>query len=81
VINHRKWNEINVHSAEPSTKNTAAAHNRGAFSIDQNQSFFGQQSTQIRYHAAVTETSHVLVDSRAHLLWQVNQQVRGVANA
>ena len=83
VINHRKWNEVNVHSggAWPATKNTAAPHHRGAFPIDQNESLLGQQSTQIRYDAAVTETGHVLVDGRAHLLGQFGEQVRGVSDA
>ena len=82
MINHRKWNEVNVHSRGdwPATKNTAGPYYRGAFPINQNQSFLGQQSTQIRYDAAVTETGHVLVDRRAHLLRQIDEQVCGVAD-
>ena len=83
VINHRKWNEVDVHSggAGPGTKNTAAPHYGGAFPIDQNQSLLGQQSTQIWYDAAVPEAGHVLVGGRAHFLRQADDQVRGVANA
>ena len=80
MINHRKWNEVDIHSAEPVAENTAGPHYRGTFPIDQNQSFLGQQSTQIGYHAAITETGHVLVDGRAHLLRQVDEQIGGVAD-
>src|SRR6266536_276259 len=68
VINHWKRYEINVHpgGAGPSTSPTP---NYGsAFSIDKNESFFGQQTTQVWYDAAISAIGDVLVDGRAHLL-------------
>src|SRR5262249_17761023 len=69
VIDHRKRNEIDVHSggAGQETESTTTAIYRGTFPIDQNQSFLGQQSTEVRYDAAVTDPP-ILVDGRAHLL-------------
>ena len=57
VIDHREGNEIDVHPGDAgrgTCGNPAAATNYGnAFSIDENQSFFGQQTAQIGYDAAI----------------------------
>src|SRR5438094_6260456 len=50
-------------------------------SIDKNQSFFGQQTTQVGYNTPVTAIGDVLVDGRAHLLRQLREQVGCVVNA
>ena len=60
-------------AAKPSYGNT--------FSIDEHQSFFRQQTPQVWYDAAITSIGNVLVDSRSHLLRQIGEQVRGVADA
>ena len=50
-------------------------------SIYKNQSFFGQQTTQVWYDAAIPAISDVLVEGRAHLLWQLRDQVGCVVSA
>ena len=52
-----------------------------ALSIDKNQGFFGQQTTQVWYDAAIPAIGDVLVDGRAHLLWQLREQVGCVVSA
>ena len=60
---------------------TATPNYGDAFSIDENQSFFRQQTPQVWYDGAIAGTEIVLAASRAHLLRQIGQQVRGIANA
>src|SRR5262249_28810238 len=81
VINHWEGNEIDVHARDAgrgTCGNPAATTNyRSALSIDENESFFGQQTAQIGYDAAIParKTAGVLVNGRAHLLRQLDQQV------
>ena len=58
MIDHRKGNQIDVH---------ASVSGSDTFSIDENQSFFRQQTPQVRYDRAIAETDTVLGASRAHL--------------
>ena len=84
VIDHWEWNEIDVHAGGAGARTfcTSPTPNyRRALSIDENQSFFGQQTTQIGYDAAITAAGNVLVDGRAHLLRQLREQVGCVVNA
>src|SRR5437868_833892 len=48
-----------------------------AFSVNEHQSFFRQQTPQVWYDAAITTIDHVLVNSRSHLLRQIGEEVRG----
>ena len=64
-----------------STPSPAKPSYGNAFSIDEHQSFFRQQTPQVWYDAAITAIGDVLVDSRSHLLRQVGEEVRGVADA
>src|SRR5437764_1914046 len=74
MINHWEGNEIDVHTRDAGrgtcTNPATATNYRSALSIDENQSFFGQQPAQIGYDAAIpaTDAIGVLVNSRAHLL-------------
>src|SRR5436190_17516637 len=85
MINHWERNEIDVDPRDAgrgTCADPAAAPNYcSAFSIDENQSFFGQQTTQIRYDAAIPPTNaiSILVNGRAHLLRQPVQQLGCVA--
>ena len=84
VINHRERNEIDVHARGARATDigsTAKPADGNAFSIDQNQSFFWQQTPQVRYDGAIAANGTVLVNRRAHLLRQIGQQVRCIANA
>ena len=62
-------------------RSSATPNYGNAFSIDENQSFFGQQTTQVWYDAAIPAIGDVLVDGRAHLLWQLREQVGCVVSA
>src|SRR6266566_454674 len=74
VINLWEGNEIDVHTRDAGrgtcTNPATATNYRSALSIDENESFFGQQPAQIGYDAAIpaTDAIGVLVNSRAHLL-------------
>ena len=83
MIDHREGDEIDVHTSEGrgGTESTANPRYGNAFSIDENQSFFRQQTPQVRYDAAIAASDSVLVDGRAHLLRQIGQQVRCIADA
>src|SRR5260370_223171 len=81
MINHWERNEIDVHSGGAGPGTAPTSNYGSAFSIDENQSFFGQQTTQVGYDTPVTAISDVLVDGRAHLLWQLREQVGCVVNA
>src|SRR5207248_4512026 len=83
VINHWERNEIDVHPGGAGSRNSRspAADYRSALSIDEDQSFFGQQTPQIGYDTPITTVGDVLVDGRAHLLWQLREQVGCVVNA
>ena len=64
MINHREGNEIDVHTSGAATKkNTANPDDGNTFSIDENQSFFWQQTPQVRYDGAVARTETVLGSS------------------
>ena len=59
VINHREGNEIDVHArgaGATDTESTANPSYGNAFSIDENQSFFRQQTPQVRYDGAIAAT-------------------------
>src|SRR5438552_8980239 len=75
VINHWEWNEIDIHAGDAGHSSSATPNYGSALSIDKNQGFFRQQTTQIRYDAAVAAIGNVLVDGRAHLLRQLDEQV------
>src|SRR5207237_2218041 len=51
VIDHRKWNQVNVHaSAEPD----GVQRTKGdTFSVNENQGFFRQQAAQVELNGAV----------------------------
>ena len=65
VIDHREWNQVNVHaSADPG----AVQRTKGdTFSIDKNQSFLRQQAAQVELDGTVTAIADVQVDSAARL--------------
>src|SRR5207244_1956369 len=63
------------------SRSTATRSYGNALPIDENQSFFWQQTAQVWYHAAIATADSVLIDGRAHLLWQVDEQVRRIADA
>ena len=73
MINHRKRNEVDVDAAKKTTL-------RDAFAIDQNQSFFREQTAQVELHSAVTTIAHLLVGGPARLLRQKSLQVLWVAD-
>src|SRR5438067_2644668 len=77
VINHWERNEIDVHPGGAGSRNSRspASDDRSALSIDEDQSFLGQQTPQIGYETTITTVGDVLVDGRAHLLWQLREQV------
>ena len=84
MINHWEGNEIDVHASGARATDigsTAKPADGNAFSIDQNQSFFWQQTPQVRYDSAIAANGTVLVNRRAHLLRQIGQQVRCIADA
>ena len=64
VINHWERNEIDVHpgGAGPRRSRSSTANYGSALSIDKNQRFFGQQTTQVWYDAAISAIGDVLVD-------------------
>ena len=68
-------------AAAADTESAAKPVYGNAFSIDENQSFFWQQTPQVRYNGAIAANGSVLVDSRAHLLRQIDEQVRCIADA
>src|SRR6476660_5247136 len=74
VINHWERNEIDVNA-------NSVCIRCDAFSIDENQSLFRQQTTQVWYDGAIPAKGDVLVDGRAHLLWQLREQVGCVVSA
>ena len=68
MINHRERNQINVHP--PASPGGAQRTIRNAFSIYQNQSFLGQNTTQVELNAAVPAIADVQVDVAACFLRQ-----------
>src|SRR5882724_8459633 len=81
VINHWERNQIDVHPGGTGPSTSSAPYYGSALSIDENQSFFGQQTTQVGYDAAISAIGDVLVDGRAHLLRQLRDQVGCVVSA
>ena len=79
MIDHREGNQVDVNGS------IAARSSGDALSIDENQSFSGQQTAQINLDSAVTDTDwdigSVLVGGEAHFLRQPGEKVRGVADA
>src|SRR5436190_5941792 len=83
VIDHGEGNEIDVHpgGAGPAGHRSPPTTNYGsALSIDENQSFFGQQTAQVGDDAAVTAIGDVLINGPAHLLRQLGEQIGCVAH-
>ena len=82
MINHREGNEIDVHASGPNgaANDNITRSDGNPFSIDQNQGFFRQQTPQVRSDSAVAALVSVLTAGRAHLLWQIGQQVRSIAD-
>ena len=74
VIDQRERNEVDVHA-------TGQPSYGDALSIDEHQSFFGQQTTQVRGDTTVTAVGDVLVDGRTRLRRQLEKQIRRVADA
>ena len=81
VINHWKRNEIDVHPSRAGPSTSATTNYGSAFSVNKNQSFFRQQTTQVWYDAAISAIGDVLVYARAHLLRQLRDQVGCVVSA
>src|SRR6266480_1883248 len=88
VVDHWEGNQINVHAGGTGagSKSTTTPDYGSALSIDENQSFLGEQTAQVRYNAAVprarpVSVGNVLIDARAHLLGQLGHQVGGIADA
>ena len=81
MINHRERDEIDVHPGGAWPGPSSATYYRSTLSIDKNQRFFGQQTTQVRNDTPVTAIGDVLVNGRAHLLWQLREHVGCVVNA
>src|SRR4029077_5263821 len=79
VINHRKWKQVNVHTAaEPD----GVQRTKGdTFSVNQHQGFFGQQAAQVELNGAVPAGAGVQVLGSPRLLWQKRCQVGCIANA
>ncbi len=79
MIDHREGNQVDVNGS------IAARGPRDALSIDENQSFSGQQAAQVNLDSAVTDTDwdigSVLVEGGAHFLRQPVEKIRCVANA
>ena len=81
MIDHWERNEIDVDPEAQAYAFLAAEPSYGnAFSVNEHQSFFRQQTPQVWYDAAITTIDHVLVNSRSHLLRQIGEEVRGVAD-
>src|SRR5262249_32168379 len=78
---HWKRNEIDVHASWAASKSPATPNYGDTFSIKENQSFFRQQTPQVRYDGAIAAEIHTALGaSRTHLLRQAKQQVRGVTD-
>src|SRR5437867_4427988 len=74
VIDHRKWNQVNVHA---SAESDGVQRTKGdTFSVNQHQGFFGQQAAQVELDSAVSASASVQVLGSARLLWQKRCQVR-----
>jgi hypothetical protein len=80
VIDHWEGDEVDVNSSIASKRGP-----RDTLSIDENQSFSGQQAAQVDLHCTVTDADWdiggVLVEGRAHFLRQSVEEIRCVANA
>ncbi len=84
MIDHREWNQVDVHatsSAGAASESTSTPDYGSPFSVDQHQRFFGQQTAQVGYDAAIPAIGDVLIDARSHLLGQLGHQVGGIADA
>ena len=85
VINHRERNQINVHAsgAGLARKKTATAtpNYSDAFSIDEHQSFFRQQTPQVGDDGAITTVGDVLVEARSQFLRQFGEKIGRVTDA
>ena len=79
VIDHREGNEVNVHASAKA--GDAQRTSDDTFAIDQDQSLFGQQATQVELDGAVTTVADVEVDRAPGLLRDKLLQVRCVPDA
>src|SRR5262249_61432330 len=79
VINHWKRNQINVHASAET--DGVQRTKRDTFSVNEHESFFGQQAAQFEFSRAVTAIADVLVDGTACVLRQKGCQVRFIADS
>ena len=80
MIDHREGNEIDIYSGSSRTNSAAPAYG-SAFSIDEHQSFFRQQTPQVGDDGAITTVGDVLVEARSQLLRQLGEKIGRVADA
>src|SRR5262249_2201981 len=79
VVNHRKRNQINVYTAaEPDWIQRTKGD---TFSINQHESFFGQQTAQVELNGAVPAIGDVHVCGSPRLLRQKSLQIRCIAKS
>ena len=79
MINHRKGNQVNVHTpAEPD----GVQRTKGdTFPVNKDEGFFGQQAAHVELDSAVPAIANVQVRGSARLLRQKSCQVSCIADA
>src|SRR5437868_12087552 len=74
VINQPERNRVQV------DRITGKADRRQTASVLQDESFFGEKTAQVNFHAAVTAVDDVLIDCRSSSGWQLLDKVSGATD-
>ena len=74
MIDQPKRNRVEV------DRITGKANRRQTASVLQDQSFFGEKTAQVNFHAAVTAVDDVFINCRSSRGWQLLDEISGVTN-